>query len=302
MAESTVAYTLATNITGTFNVIEAAKRSDTPQIVYASTGKTIRPFTPDTYAASKKVGEILMANAAQRSDALCSGARFTHVVDNSIIHQRLQNWISTNSPIRLHAANILFYMQSARESANLLLNAGLNVRESKFDIHAIRDLGLPINLVDLALGTISRSHRMSSIYFCGFESGYEKEVYPALYDPSLSGGISPLINGFEASQTDSSETCIQVDRFPFLVETNGIFVQKLHMLELACKESASDNTLHRIKDELSWTMLDARLRRVPVDSLQRTARRMEILSGKQHMNEEDMRINSAVYTALQARQ
>ncbi len=298
LAENTVAHTLSTNITGTHNVIEAARGSATAQIVYASTGKAVRPFTSDTYAASKKVSEFLMADAARRGDILCAGVRFTHVVDNSIIHQRLQNWITTDSPIRLHGTDIPFYMQSARESAHLLLNAGLDARRGQLDLHAIRNLDWPINLVDLALGALSHARSTTPIYFCGFESGYEEQAYPGLYDPLTSGEVSPLISAFEASQTDASESCAQVDRFPFEISTNNVLARRLHNLEAACAEGAPDGALHQARDELSWAMLDARLRRVVPRVLQRTAQRMEILSGRQPMNEEHTRINDAVRLAL----
>jgi Predicted nucleoside-diphosphate sugar epimerases len=98
LAETEIARTLSTNITGTRHLIDAARKVGTPQIVYASTGKALRPYTPDTYAASKKASEWLMADAAAAGDIVASGVRFTHVVDNSIIHKRTRKMACHRRP------------------------------------------------------------------------------------------------------------------------------------------------------------------------------------------------------------
>lgn len=218
-------------------------------------------------------------------------------MDNSIIHQRLQNWIEDDSPIRLHGSDVLFYMQSARESAHLLLNSGLEAEKGTFTLQAIRDLGWPINLVDLALGAVAESGNETPIYICGFESGYEEKPYPGLYDPMCSGDVSPLINGFEAAQTSPSESCPQADRFPFVVEGDDCLAEDYKVLAFAAAENAPYEVLHEAKDNLSWSMLDARLRRVPQDTMQRTAERMERMP-YHTMNEEHLQTNEAIARRL----
>ncbi len=268
------------------------------QIVYASTGKAIRPFTPDTYAMSKKVSEWLIARETQRGNIRGSGACFTHVVDNSIIHQRLQYWIATNSPIRLHSPDNLFYMQLARESAHLLLNAGLEVDSDRLTLQAIRDLEWPINLLDLALGAIARAGASTPIYLSGYESGYEEHPWPGLYDPIHSFEVSPLINSIEAPQATPSVTCPQVDRFPVEVAASSTFTKRLQTLGRLCVEGAPAAELHRAKDALSWAMLDSRLRRVPRADLEHTAQRMQAMSQQQPMIDEHAKINQAIYKAV----
>lgn len=301
LAETAVAHTLSTNITGTRNVIESARKAGTPQIVYASTGKALRPYTPDTYAASKKASEWLMTEATTAGDIVGSGVRFTHVVDNSIIHKRLQNWIATDSPIRLHGTDVLFYMQSAKEAAHLLLNSGLEAKRGTFNIQAIRDLEWPVNLVDLALGATTKAKAPTPIYICGFESGYEEQSHPALYDPMYAGETSPLINAFEAPQTEPSATCPQVDAFPFEMITDETLRERLLVLEEACSLGAPDEVLHSAKNALSWAMLDARLRSVPTAILERAGQRMQRLSEHPQMNDNHVRTNSALHAALQER-
>lgn len=83
LAEERSHYTLATNVRGTWALIAAANAAGVDQIVYASTGKATRPYSPDIYASSKHTGEALMAATATESEMLVSAVRFTHVVDDS---------------------------------------------------------------------------------------------------------------------------------------------------------------------------------------------------------------------------
>ena len=127
LAERAVHRTVTTNVLGTRNVIAAAERAGVPRIVFASTGKTVIPYTPDVYPASKRIAEWLAANAARRGDILCSAARFTHIVDNSIVHQRISEGCESGL-VRIHGPHSVFYTQSALESAQLLICAGLEAR------------------------------------------------------------------------------------------------------------------------------------------------------------------------------
>lgn len=72
LAERLVPETLATNVAGTANLIAAcgdlvrnpSGGPDRLRLACASTGKALRPFTPDVYAASKKATEWLLRQAA----------------------------------------------------------------------------------------------------------------------------------------------------------------------------------------------------------------------------------------------
>jgi FlaA1/EpsC-like NDP-sugar epimerase len=186
--------TITTNGGGTANALNAAERHGVEQFVFASTGKALRPFSPDTYTATKRIAEWLLARSTIRYR---SGARFTHVVDNSIIHERLLRWARAGEPIRLHADGILFYAQSAIESAQLLIGA-TEFSDLEAEIHAIKDLGMPIDLTAMAADLIQATGSQSRIEFVGYADGYEATPFPGLYDPETAFDISPLINAFEA--------------------------------------------------------------------------------------------------------
>src|SRR5208282_5658365 len=92
LAEREVHRTVTTNVLGTRNVIAAAEEALVSRLVFASTGKALRPYSREVYTASKRAAEWLVADAARRGTVTCAAARFTHVIDNSIIHQRLLRW------------------------------------------------------------------------------------------------------------------------------------------------------------------------------------------------------------------
>jgi hypothetical protein len=187
---------------GVRNVVAAEE--NVPLVVTASTGRRCA-YSPDVYTASKRVAEWIASAAAARGGTRTryAAARFTHVVDNSIIHQRLLRW-SAGGMIRLHSTHILFYAQSALESAQLLLCAGLGASPGSFRVHAINDLGWPVNLLDMALGVLRRTGSATPIYFSGYDSGYEDVPFPGLYDPDTAGDVSPLLSALEADRAEKA--------------------------------------------------------------------------------------------------
>ena len=262
-AEIEVHRTITTNVFGTRNVLEAAVEHGARQVVCASTGKALRPYFPDVYAASKRAAEWLMTRVSDQSDLLISGARFTHVVDNSIVADRLRRWCKTGV-IRLHSAEIDFYVQSAQESAQLLLGSGPNGRAKTVLMHAIRDLDWPVNLLELAVGMIAETRSNSPIYISGYESGYEAEAFAGLYDPRTSGGISPLINAFEAAAIVPDNSCAEIDAFELRTPSDDAdALEALAELEQACATTTEATELREPFEALSVALLDTTLRDVP---------------------------------------
>ena len=267
-AEVEVHRTITTNVFGTRNVLDECVAHGVQHLVCASTGKALRPYSPDVYAASKRAAEWLMARTAGRSEVQISAARFTHVVDNSIIADRLSRWCKAGV-IRLHSAEIDFYVQSALESAQLLLSSGLDPRPSVVRMHALRNLDWPVNLLDLALGMIVETRSPSPIYIAGYESGYEAEAFGGLYDPRTAGGISPLINAFEAAAVVPGGCC-ETDSFELSAPSQDAdAVRALADLEQVCAATTDPAAVRVPFERLSATLLDATLRDVPEPALQR---------------------------------
>jgi hypothetical protein len=268
LAERAVHHTVTTNVLGTRNVIAAAQRAGVPRIVFASTGKTVIPYSPDVYSASKRIAEWLAANAARTGDILCTAARFTHIVDNSIVLRRISEGCE-NGLVRLHGADSAFYAQSALESAQLLICAGLESRAGSLGVHAISDLGCPVDLLSLALGALAHTGSDAVIYFSGYDPGYRGYVpFPGQYDPRTSWETSPLVNAFEAAVSHRLEYG-DIDIFPRLPLTSAKLDDRFLALQEMCARTQDPELIRSELDALSWAVFGATLDSVPVAALQR---------------------------------
>jgi nucleoside-diphosphate-sugar epimerase len=269
LAEHEVHRTVTTNVLGTCNVINAAASSGVSHVIFASTGKALRPYSPEVYTASKRVAEWLLWQAAARGLATCSVARFTHVIDNSIIHARLLDWCD-GGVIRLHDTGIAFYVQSALQSAQLLLAAEAGARPGSLPVHAISDLGWPVTLLDVALGVLAWTGSGAPIYFSGYDRGYEAMPFPGLYDPMTAGDVSPLISAFEATGARRS-CCPDVDVFPLQLAAADELEERMATLAGTCARTEEPGAVRAALDELSWSLFDATLSAVPRQVLARAA-------------------------------
>ena len=264
LAEIEVHRTISTNVFGIRNVLHAAADAGVPQVVCASTGKALRPYSPDMYAASKRAAEWVASTSANSFDMQISAGRFTHVVDNSIVLHKLYEWAQSDEDavVRLHSSEIAFYIQSALESAQLLLIAGLGAVRGEFRIHSITDLGWPVSLLDLAVGVLADHGSPAPIYFSGYDRGYEEISFPGLYDPMTAGEVSPLMNAFEAARVTEAP-CHMVDAFPLEIAADPKPVKLLAAMEDACAGTEDPDTIRGVLDELSWALLDATLQARP---------------------------------------
>jgi nucleoside-diphosphate-sugar epimerase len=270
LAEHEVHRTVTTNVLGTCNVITAAASSGVPHVIFASTGKALRPYSAEVYTASKRAAEWLLWQAAARGVSTCSVARFTHVIDNSIIHARLLDWCD-GGVIRLHDTGIAFYVQSALQSAQLLLAAEAGAQPGSLRVHAISDLGWPVTLLDVALGVLACTGSTAPIYFSGYDRGYEATAFPGLYDPMTAGDVSPLISAFEATGARRS-CCPDVDAFPLQLACADAVDERMSVLAGTCARTEEPGAVRAALDGLSWSLFDATMAATPRQVLTRAAR------------------------------
>lgn len=215
LAERRVYETVSTNLFGTGVVLGVSGECGVPSVVIASTGKALRYYTSDVYAATKALLEYRASRAAERWGYHVACARFTHVVDNSLIYEKLSRWTSCGCDVTLHGPEVFFHAQSALECAELLLTG------ARLDpggvcgsgLVALRDLGWPpIDLLQMARDMIARNASTSRITFTGFGPGYEEEQFVGTYNPATAGEHSPLLNALEADLASG------VDPNPSVVE------------------------------------------------------------------------------------
>ena len=77
----------------------------------------------------------------------------------------------------MHAPDRFIYTQNIEETVALLVNALTILEPGQTKILAVKDLGWPINTLDLALHKIIKSERQIPIYFKGIPAGYERHVF-----------------------------------------------------------------------------------------------------------------------------
>jgi len=205
----------------------------------------------------------------RQRDALFSGQ--VHPCRGQLHHPpAAPEWAASSAVIRLHSPDIAFYVQSATESAQLLLLASLDTQPGQFLIHAITDLSWPVSLLDMALGVLAAAESDAPIYISGYDPGYEEVAFPGLYDPETAGDVSPLMNAFETAAAAPSNGPL-TDAFQVAMKPEPCVRELLAALGATCDRSAGPDETRAALRELSWALLDATLAAAPSDALTRAA-------------------------------
>jgi dTDP-4-dehydrorhamnose reductase len=265
LAERRVLETIRTNILGTRSVIDACAELAVPRLVFASTGKALRFYTREVYAASKRIAEFLVSDAASRRLVRASAVRFTHVVDNAIVLDNFRRACHRNELVRVHSADAAFYAQSALEAAQLLLTASVAPCTDALDLLAIRNLDWPLHTLDLAIGVIA-TEGTAPLHVAGYDAGYAEQQYQGLYDPAVCGEVSPLLNALEGAYVLDSPSP-DVDRVRRRVQLRAPMWQRLAELEVACEARADSDRLRGLLDTVSRELLEVSLELAPAETL-----------------------------------
>jgi len=239
LAERRVAETISSNVIGTMSVLASAGATGVPRVVTASTGKSLRFFASEVYAATKKMAEYLVAIAPERWGVSTSTTRFTHIVDNSVAYRRFRRWAHSGAPIKLHAPGIAFYAQSAREAAQLLVATIPSMHSAMPKLTVLADIGWPHDLLDLALDVIEDEQSDSFLCFTGYEPGYMDQIYPGTFDP-LRDDCSPLLNVVETERmTSSPDGLPRIQRIQMVPTADASLDDAIQCLEASWRQGAA---------------------------------------------------------------
>ena len=198
LAEIEIRETISTNIFGTYNIIQLCEDYDAEQCIFSSTGKASRYFTSDIYAGSKKIAEYLFAQATKQGRVKYGMVRFTHVIENSIISEKIDQGIERGI-VKLHAPDLYIFAQNSSEAVNLLLNAVIFSDDNALKFLVVRDLGGVVSILELALFKIFQSGREVPLYFEGIRSGYNEPHFPGQVEPKDQIKSNVLVNVIESS-------------------------------------------------------------------------------------------------------
>ncbi|MBA2337470.1 MAG: polysaccharide biosynthesis protein [Acidimicrobiia bacterium] len=136
-----------TNIVGTANVIEAAKRTHVERFVLISTDKAVDPSS--VMGASKRVAEMLTQAAAQQADTgVYTAVRFGNVLwSRGSVVPTFMRQISDGGPVTITDPRMTRYFMTVPEAVQLVLqSAAMSHGGEVF----VLDMGEAVRILDLA--------------------------------------------------------------------------------------------------------------------------------------------------------
>ncbi len=283
LAETQVYQTISTNIFGTDNIIKLCEEHNVEACIFSSTGKASRYYTPDVYAGSKKIAEWLFSDRLAEKKCLYGIVRFTHVIENSPISAELDRRVA-DGLVSLHAPDRFTYAQNVTESTCLLLNALTMLERGTAKLFAVKNLGWPVNTLNIALHKIVVAGGNIPLYFKGVPKGYEQHMFMGHLDLSGEKGIIPMLNVLEVENSylspaqDTVVSTLHPFSSPQLVESfknicdasTGSDTAFKATLNQAVKKMAISTFCmanpDRLLDILGWGINPAQLATVDIDT------------------------------------
>ncbi|MCU0571000.1 MAG: polysaccharide biosynthesis protein [Oculatellaceae cyanobacterium Prado106] len=233
LAEQQILETITNNIFGTQNVIQVCETHQVKQCIVSSTGKASRYLTGEVYAASKKMMEWQLAQAVQQGKVTYGMVRFTHMLDNSSFCEQYDQKIQQGRPVNIHAPHRYVVGQNLQEATHLLLNALVFAEPKRLKFLLCRNLGWPVETLEVALYKIQQSGQPNFIYFQGVTVGYEESFFRGQVDWSQPTEINTLINVIEcATKTIDASGDLILSEVPAF--STALLQQQLTLLQDLC--------------------------------------------------------------------
>lgn len=156
-----------TNVLGTLNVLNAARRVGVKTFVNISTDKAANPTS--VLGHSKRVAERLTAWAATDSGETYLSVRFGNVIGSrgSMLPTFIAQ-IESGGPVTVTDPEVTRYFMTIPEACQLVIQAGAIGRPGEV---LILDMGRPVRILDVAKRMIAMSGRKVDIVFTGLREG-----------------------------------------------------------------------------------------------------------------------------------
>jgi len=137
-----------TNVIGTANVLEAARRVNAHRLVFISTDKAVYPSS--VMGASKRVGEQLVLARTPAHSAYCA-VRFGNVLGSrgSVVPTFMRQ-IESGGPVTVTDRRMTRFFMSIEEAVQLVLQAAALSRPDSGGEVFMLDMGEPVMIYDLA--------------------------------------------------------------------------------------------------------------------------------------------------------
>ncbi len=143
------------NVGGTLVMLEAAEAAGVERFVLVSTDKAVHPTS--VMGASKRVAEMLVADAAQRTGRAYVSVRFGNVLGSTgSVVPIFQEQLDKNRPLTVTHAEMTRFFMTIPEASWLILDAAALGRSG--DLFVL-DMGEPVRIMDLARDLIRLAGR-----------------------------------------------------------------------------------------------------------------------------------------------
>lgn len=245
VAEQQVREAVSTNIFGTHNIVRLCEKHKVKQCIFSSTGKASRYLTSEVYAATKKVCEWLITQAAKNGSTVYGMVRFTHMLDNSAVCEQYDRQVARGKVVNIHAPDKYICAQNVHEAVSLLLNSLALSQAKQLEFLVCRNLGWPVETLEIALQKILQSGKSIPIYFQGSPAGYEEVFFRGQVDWDDPAESNMLVNAIEkvSSRIDSSGDFIISSALPFCPEI--LETQLTHIERLIQNPDSSDASIKK---------------------------------------------------------
>ncbi len=235
LLESSPREAVLNNIVGTRNLVDAADRVGVQKFVLISTDKAVNPTS--VMGASKRVCEMLLQSASQRSATRFCAVRFGNVLgsDGSVI-PLFQRQIQRGGPLTVTHPEARRFFMSIPEAVRLVLQAGAMGRVGEV---FVLDMGEQVRIQDLA---------RQLVRLAGLREGEDIEI--------VFTGLRPGEKLFEELHSHSERTRItrheRILTWDLTSEEEGVLrrdVAELERLSVIGEPIAIKKQLHAIVPE-----------------------------------------------------
>jgi FlaA1/EpsC-like NDP-sugar epimerase len=151
--ESFPAEAVMTNVVGTTNVLDASVAAGVRRLVFISTDKAVNPTS--VMGTTKRIGELLVADAARENDLPYTTVRFGNVLSSrGSVVPLFRQQLARGGPLTVTDPDAMRYFMTIPEAVQLVLQAA--VMAGMGDTFVL-DMGEPVRIAELARDLIELS-------------------------------------------------------------------------------------------------------------------------------------------------